>query len=223
MKCTMPRHRTASDYRFGCRCPEAREAYRLARKRAREGRSIPQVVDSLGTARRLQALAAIGWSCPALAVELGYNSYAAVTYLQRRYRPTVLRSIAERVVAVYDRLSMTPGPSVRAVRTAARNGWSPPLAWNDGEIDEPRAKPQGKVVWNDAPPDLTVVERVVRGELRDSDVLLRSERDAAIHQCRALGLPAHEIARRVGVSTRTVDRVVSAPPRQSLSQTISAA
>jgi DNA-binding NarL/FixJ family response regulator len=219
----MSRHRTASDYRYGCRCPEAREAYRLYRKRGREGRGVPQVINSLGTARRLQALAAIGWSCPDLAVELGYGSYAAVSYLQRRDRPTVLRSIAERVAAVYDRLSMTPGASVRAVRTAARNGWAPPLAWDDDEIDLPQAKPRGKVTWDAAPPDPAVIERVVRGERRADEVLRRSERDAAIHQCRALGIPAHEIARRVGVSTRTVDRVVSAPPRPSLVQTISAA
>lgn len=220
MTCLMPRHRTASDYRYGCRCPEAREAYRLYRKRGREGRSVPQVVNSLGTARRLQALAAIGWSCPALAAELGYGSYAAVTYLQRRYRTTVLRSIAERVSAVYDRLSMTPGPSVRAVRTAARNGWAPPLAWDDDEIDDPTARPSGTTL---VVVDEVAVERAVQGERAEHEVLTRGEQHAAIHHCRALGMPAHEIARRVGVSTRTVDRVASASPRSSQPQTISAA
>jgi len=206
MTCTAKYHTTASHYSYGgCRCPAAREAYRLANKRRREGRHDPQVVPSLGTARRLQALAAIGWSGPDLARELGYRSAAAVTYLQRRYRPAVLRTVADRVTEVYERLSMTPGPSRRAVDTAVRNGWVPPLAWDDDEIDDPAARHHGNVLGSGL--DELAVERAVRGERSADERLPRAEQRAAILRCRARGLPAREIARRVGVSTRTVDRV----------------
>src|ERR1044072_5452466 len=89
-----------------CRCPIAREAYRIYRKRLREGRHAPLLVDATGTARRMRALAAIGWSPTALAPHLGL-SRARVQNIRGDYRSTVTRETADRVIAVYDKLSGT--------------------------------------------------------------------------------------------------------------------
>lgn len=204
MTCHTKRHDTNGAYRRGCRCPQAREAYRLYRKRRREGRSTPQLVNSLGTARRLQALAAIGWSAAKLATELGWDSHCTVSNLQQRRRAKVTLATATLVADVYERLSMTPGGSKRARLFAARKGWPAPLAWDD-DIDEPTARPAGAVTV--AVVDTVAVERAVRGDRRPDEVLPRAERRAAVLRCRELDMPTHEIARRVGVSTRTVDRI----------------
>lgn len=138
--CVARRHGDMSAYScYMCRCPDAREAWRLYRKRLREGRVQPAHVDSTGTARRLQALAAIGWSLDALTPHLGCSVGALQSRRMARW-PTVTRASAERVARVYDELSMTAGPSSRTRDVAARNGWVPPLAWDD-DIDDPAATP----------------------------------------------------------------------------------
>ena len=124
-------------------CGECRRAINRYSNLRRMGRIEPQV-SSLGTARRLQALMAIGWDQHALAVELGW-SHTRVSNLVRRENLQVTAATAARVCAVYERLCMTPRwgtGSVRYVRGyAARKGWPPPLAWDD--IDDPAETPSG--------------------------------------------------------------------------------
>lgn len=143
--CTATRHGTEGAYRNArCRCADAREAYRLAQKRRREGRNQPTTVDRTGTSRRLRALAALGWNRTFLAERLGI-SVRSLRNLQGeqdpRQRRTVTRTTADRVAALYEQLSATPGEFKRTRDLARRAGWAPPLLWEDVDIDDPTAKP----------------------------------------------------------------------------------
>lgn len=140
--CTATRHDTALAYQVDrCACPTAREAYRLYRKRLHEGRQPPGWIDSTGVARRLQALAAIGWSTTTLGRRLGYDR-RTVASLRNQRRPRILVPNHTRIVALYDDLWDTTGGCTRTQRTAHARGWAPPMAWDDQSIDDPTAQPQ---------------------------------------------------------------------------------
>lgn len=108
------------------------------------GRKVP----GIGTVRRLRALIAIGWSQSDLAARLGVTQQQ-VSLLTRGIHPEVHVSTREAVTRLYDQLSMTvpthrPAHSVNRTRAdAARKGWAPPLAWDDDQIDNPDAQPEG--------------------------------------------------------------------------------
>ena len=104
-------------------------------------------VDATGTTRRLQALIAIGWTQTALAARLGWT----VGNFHRLLRQTrVSAGTARAARALYDELWNTPPAehdhagrqaAARARNTAHRNGWPPPMAWDDNTIDDPDAHP----------------------------------------------------------------------------------
>lgn len=96
-------------------------------------------VDGTGSARRLQALVAIGWPQAHLGARLGVTP-------SNMTRPVygggqVTAGLARRVAALFDELQLTPGPSGRARLRAERNGWVAPLAWDEDTIDDPTAEP----------------------------------------------------------------------------------
>ncbi|WP_344004083.1 hypothetical protein [Nocardioides lentus] len=111
-------------------------------------------IDPTGTSRRLQALCAIGWTGPELAARLGVSP-ARVNHLTVGHWNLVHRAVAAKVAALYDELSMTvpTDPDVlaprqirthaRARKLAAKKGWAPPLAWDDHDLDDPAATPDG--------------------------------------------------------------------------------
>jgi plasmid maintenance system antidote protein VapI len=167
-----------------CRCPIAREAYRIYRKRLRERRHEPLLVDAAGTVRRMRALAAIGWSPTALAPHLN-TTPVRVQGIRGGYRPTVTRETADRVAAVYNQLSGTPGPSASTRGWATRYGWPPPLLWDGLDIDDPDTQPH---------PDTPTADR---GPLVHLDEVEHLER---------FGLSLHEIARQLGVQPSSVVR-----------------
>lgn len=100
----------------------------------------PRWLPALGTARRMQALAAIGWTVAQTGRDAGLTPSWCRELVTGR-RPRVTRETAAAVDAVFRARCMTPGPSRHARSCAARNGWPPPLAWDD--IDDPGEKPQG--------------------------------------------------------------------------------
>lgn len=105
----------------------------------------PARVPGIGTARRIQALVAIGWPLPELAARLGWTLANLCDRAVCR-RPCVAVRNARLVADLYDRLSMTPptGPQADRARVRARRrGWVPPLAWDDDTIDDLRATPRG--------------------------------------------------------------------------------
>lgn len=146
MRADDPRHGTIAGWSFHQRtgfpmCGSCRRAKMRYEKSRLLGR--PLKVPTLGSQRRIQALRALGWSLAEIAREGGWVSgHAAFKYALTA--ETITRTSADRIAAVYDRLSMTPatGPCATRVRNhAARSGWPPPLAWDDP--DDPDERPQG--------------------------------------------------------------------------------
>jgi hypothetical protein len=100
---------------------------------------------STGTRRRLQALIAMGWSHTVLSKEMGLSQgFLRLVHKQ----PTVRVRTAEVVAAHYDRLWNKPVPpsamKSRALSMARARGYLSPLAWDDDEIDDPKARPKGQ-------------------------------------------------------------------------------
>lgn len=97
-------------------------------------------VRSLGTARRLQALAAIGWPTEVIAAELGLTP-PFVQRARRRYQPTVSFGVHRAVAELYRRIHGQRGPSGAIALYALRQGWAPPIHWDDdGDLDHPKSR-----------------------------------------------------------------------------------
>jgi hypothetical protein len=203
--CSARRHGDAAAYTYHrCRCADAREDHRLRTKRRRQGRAVPLEVDSTGSARRLQALAALGWNLAALAPQLGMT-VSRVQYLQTQQSATALRRTAARVAAVYARLSMTPGPSDRTRRHALRAGWEPPLAWDDDVLDDPRAEPAVRTpAALRSAPDEKRVRRALAGDMEARRAMRSADLRLAVRLLHAEGLPDVAIAERARMSPQTV-------------------
>lgn len=112
----------------------------------------PSRVPMLGAQRRLRALVALGYPSPHLGELLGLSQQRVDHYLRSPSETRIMRASHDRIVDLYERLSMTlPTTDTkrekyrvsRAKDTAKRNGWAPPLAWPDGLIDDPDHMPAG--------------------------------------------------------------------------------
>jgi lambda repressor-like predicted transcriptional regulator len=96
-------------------------------------------INPTGTARRIQALTTQGWDQHTLARELGIP-HPQLTHIIH-YNRRVTQTLANQARTLYNQLwNQTPPqtPVAKMARTAARkNGWLPPLAWDDEQIDDP--------------------------------------------------------------------------------------
>lgn len=105
-------------------------------------RSFPAV----GTRRRMQALMWMGWPSSVIAGRLGYDQRSLLTLVSR---DRVSVRLAQRMRALYGDLSGRRGPSSHAAGKARQprpgypGGYAPPAAWDDDEIDDPKARPRG--------------------------------------------------------------------------------
>jgi len=111
------------------------------------GSTVP--VDPTGTRRRIQALVALGWSFSNIADGVNVLPNNLGTTMRS---PRVRAGTARAVRALYDQLWDQAPPenthSEKLSASRARNrakaaDWAPPMAWNDHEIDDPKAKPHG--------------------------------------------------------------------------------
>lgn len=166
---TDPRHGTTRGHAAGCRetcCREARNADERRRRKHRQVFGARRLVNGTGTVRRIRALWAIGWTSNHIAEACGWRTPQAVTEIAQpaTERRGVYATTAETVAAAYERLCMTPGPSDMNRRRAARQGYAPPLAWND--IDNPAERPKGIAADAADEPDPVVVERILAGDWR---------------------------------------------------------
>lgn len=143
----------------------------------------PFRVDATGSRRRVQALAALGWTRDHIATAGGLNEHGIGDVMSGKVT-VVYRTTARGIRQAYDALSMRRGPSVRARNRAAAAGWPPPLAWDDESIDDPTARPDG-AGYQPAP-------------------LIESIRELIAH-----GLDREAIARRLGVTRDTVDQAIT--------------
>lgn len=202
MTCVASRHGTLSAYqRHRCRCPEAREAWRLYGKRARQGRPEVRRVPALGTVRRIQALWAIGHTSTAIGAVIGRTAAHVTTTVKDRTWVSPRTAAAYR--EAYDRLSMLPGTSDRNRSQARTKGWAPPLAWDEGTIDDPAAKPR-RGAKRRATVDHAAVELTITGTARAATT--RADRRAVVERMTAAGASAALIAERLGVKPEAVER-----------------
>lgn len=158
------------------------------------------MTDVTGTSRRLQALVAIGYSISDLSRRLGYKNMQQVWEWTRRRQATVAVASAVKVTDLYELLSGTPGPSTRARNDGLRNGWPPPLAWDD-DIDDPAAVPNvggdGRAIVDDE-----AVRRVVEGKLPFK--ALRDGEKVALFRDHLGGWGLNRTMALLGMSSRTV-------------------
>lgn len=210
MSCEASRHGTwVAAQKHGCACAEAVEALRVYRKRSRDGRLVPRLVNVLGSQRRLRALMAIGHSEGDLAAALGWTR-RAVSGLVSGEHDLTRASKAQAVSNLYERLCTTAGDSRRARSWAQRRGWAPPLAWDD--IDDPTENPAA--VLEDGGIDEVAVARACRSGV-SSVALTTVEHDEVKRQLVSSSLPAHEVASLLEVNVRTVDRWRSRPTMEA--------
>lgn len=103
------------------------------------------MVPAIGARRRLQALAALGYSYVEVGELLG-TAGSNVAFLANRKR-MIRPETDSKVLIVYDKLSMVIPPDCRrksyALTFARKNGYLPPLAWDDETMDDPYALPSG--------------------------------------------------------------------------------
>jgi hypothetical protein len=190
--CPAPRHGSAHDYtgKAGCRCPDARDAARVYRKRLREGRLPAALIDPTGSRRRIQALQAIGWPMSELVRLLGRPGSNALSHLNAN--PQCRRSHAIRITVLYERLRRTPGPSYSAALRAQKQGFAPPSAWDGRHINDPNVVPDTV----DAVAAITVDPTGSRRR---------------IQALQAIGWPKRELGIRLGWQTdRRLDDVITA-------------
>lgn len=204
-----PQHGTVSAYRnFNCRCPDALKANRNDRKFRSVGLVPPAKVNSIGTARRLRALACLGWPLRELAERLGVHT-SRVEHLRSQKYPVVSRHTHAAVAALYGALEYTDGGDTRAARHAVRVGWSPPAAWDD--IDNPDEKPlhqlgnSGEDSVNDEYVDL---HELLAGRLPGSRSWHRGRLNRmAVEILTRRGCSVDAIAERLKITKRSVERM----------------
>lgn len=102
-------------------------------------------VDGTGTRRRLQALAARGWTALRLAEHhTATRQKIRQTLLSTDIDP-VTAEFARSVIRLYDDLwdhdPPCPDGAALARAEAAARGWPPPMAWDDEDLDDPMARP----------------------------------------------------------------------------------
>lgn len=164
-------------------------------------------INATGTARRLQALAVMGWPLSALAAELGVSPQAIAGY---RNRATVSVATARAVRDLYERHGMTRGPSPRTTHAALHAAWAAPLAWDEDDIDDPAAHPADtteseseKGPGAGSSLDEVAIRRACAGE---AVALTPAERRKAASILACQGLSDVQAADRLGVCSRTILR-----------------
>lgn len=161
---------------------------------------------TIGATRRVRALMTLGYSKIRLAEETGVHA-DTIRNIARNPDFAALR-VREAIAEAYERLSMTPAVGrtqqeragvTRAINTAKRNGWEPPLSWES--IDDPNAKavgiPRGTPSDNygaggEQSYDHAVVERVVAGEPRPRK-LTNAEATEVVRRLRASGMSTTQL------------------------------
>lgn len=154
------------------------------------------LVDSVGTARRLQSLVAFGYSRDDLGRRMGYTGGRAscsgnISRLMDPALLTVRAGTARRAAALFCELQMVPGGSTRATTEGLRRGWPLPMDWDEESIDDPRA-----VTFRSGPP------RLSRADIAE-DI---AQRQLRVVELTKLGLSASRIASELKVSVRQVVR-----------------
>ena len=154
-----------------------------------------KLLPSVGSARRLRALVAIGWPFHTIGPYIGLHP-DSVARIHRQ--PYIYRVTADDVAVGYERLKgltpedhgVSPIGATKSRRLAERRGWPDPLWWEDmGHIDDPTFDP-------------TTAEEELK---RNGQGALRR---AEIEHLSSYGLSNEEIADRLGLRMGTVRDIV---------------
>lgn len=197
----------------GCRCSACRTGRAEYRYWVRHMRAAGRheafsgaLIDATGTRRRLQALMSLGWSQRAIAAHADSDQNRISHQL---HGDRITRAGAARIAAVYEHLSAhlpptdTPGQRMSVFRVRAqarRQGWVPPLAWDDIDNDPAPATATREALLVDE----VAVANAIAGHLVAP--LTTAERHQAVRRLHALHLFDSEIAARCGVNVKTIER-----------------
>ncbi|MGW6946133.1 hypothetical protein ACWGHD_04320 [Streptomyces xanthophaeus] len=154
--------------------------------------TVPGYTDATGTQRRLQALAALGWSITPLGPRCGVRP----DQLRRIHLQQLVRGdTAVAVAALYDELrskrpednGITKGKAAQFRREAAEKRWPPPKYWDrfPGAIDDPHFMPEY---------GLTKPQRLA---------------EEAVWMVTVAGIPRTEAAARLGLTFGQVDEALA--------------
>lgn len=100
-------------------------------------------VDSIGSMRRLRALAVAGWDAKTLAPILGMHVSSVLEIRQGKQKKVTART-HEVIKKTADELCLKPRTRYGNAKRVPRN-WKPLLAWDEDQIDKPLAKAEGAV------------------------------------------------------------------------------
>lgn len=89
------------------------------------------------TQRRIGALNRIGWSTTAIADEAQVSQPVLAQIMRPVSRRWVWAPQALAVQVAYEKMCQTPGPFDYVRLNARVEGWPPPQAWHEGELDDP--------------------------------------------------------------------------------------
>lgn len=205
-----PRHGTTAGHNTGCRClPCCSAKLRYDKRRRLDAVSgLHRRIPAWRAIRRLNALQALGWPLRRLESEIGVTFRSLSTI---RQQSTVTAATFEAICEAYERLSMSPPVAdtvgelsgmARTRNAALRNGWLPPLAWND--IDDPDERPTvtrdrtwGDGDWQDYV-DHAVVWRVIN-EQTSPRKLTRAEATEVTRILLSRGTSTFEIENTYGI------------------------
>lgn len=148
------------------------------------------LVPSLGCARRVQALMAMGWRHEDITEYVGRSSHhlSAQTYASINAHDWRL------IDAAYDVLSGSYGGSPKSRTRAKKVGFLPPLAWND--IDNPDEKPA--MLKNAGLPDRVLVESIFDGNWRHAPLATKAERIEVVTRWTKAGRSLNDLAEWTG-------------------------
>lgn len=179
MRADDPRHGQMRGYVAGCRadcCLRAKVSYDKTRRWELHTTGRYRKLPAIGAARRLQALQCLGWSVPAIAARCGIARQHLYRIIHIEHPTTYVSTLAA-IETAYNELCMTHPPAttpgelsgvVRVRNHARRNGWAPPLAWDD--IDDPNEQPDpgyrhpNRRLDRDPEPDPAVINRFLNGD-----------------------------------------------------------
>jgi hypothetical protein len=129
-------HRPRESVRVGTeRCVLAVTMDAVLRRPDRAG-----FVPAIGARRRIRALLALGWTHAHITERMTGTGQISHVALHQRGQ-WISRATHDAIVAAYEELGMTPGPSDLSRRRARARGYAPPLAWDEDGIDDPQAVP----------------------------------------------------------------------------------